>query len=98
MQAIKLQVTVPKNRELILRLPESVYPGNVEVLILQGESDKAKKRPRATSESKNEINMQDLNIDEQQSADLRTKLSSFRDWDAPEMDIYNTYDASKAKL
>ncbi len=35
MQAIKLQVTVPTSREVTLRLPESVKPGNAELLILQ---------------------------------------------------------------
>jgi hypothetical protein len=37
MQAVKLSATVPANRELKLRLPESIQPGRVEVLILREE-------------------------------------------------------------
>ncbi len=38
-------------------------------------------------------------IDEAAAADLRARLSTFaEDWDSPEMDIYNDYDASKSRL
>lgn len=38
-------------------------------------------------------------IDEAQAADLRARLTTFaEDWDRPEMDIYNDYDAAKAGL
>ena len=38
-------------------------------------------------------------IDEAQAADLRARLQTFApDWEQPEMDIYNDYDATKAAL
>ena len=38
-------------------------------------------------------------IDEAQAADLRARLRTFApEWDKPEMDIYNDYDAAKAAL
>lgn len=44
----------------------------------------------------------DLNargIDESQAADLRGRLATFADdWNSPEMDIYDDYDAAKARL
>lgn len=37
-------------------------------------------------------------IDEAQAADLRARLATFaEDWDSPEMDIYDNYDAAKPK-
>jgi len=38
-------------------------------------------------------------IDEAQAADLRVRLKTFaEDWNSPEMDVYDDYDAAKAKL
>ena len=38
-------------------------------------------------------------IDEAQAADLRARPRTFAtEWDKPEMDIYNDYDAAKAAL
>lgn len=38
-------------------------------------------------------------IDRAQAADLRARLSAFaEDWDSPEMDVYDNYDAAKANL
>jgi len=38
-------------------------------------------------------------IDETQAADLRARLTTFADdWNSPEMDIYDNYDAAKANL
>ncbi len=38
-------------------------------------------------------------IDELHAADLRARLRTFAsEWDKPEMDIYNDYDAAKAAL
>ena len=43
------------------------------------------------------IDLQTRGIDEAQAADLRARLKTFtEDWDSPEMDIYNDYDAAKA--
>ena len=38
-------------------------------------------------------------IDPAQAADLRARLKTIAaDWDAPEMDVYDNYDSSKAAL
>ncbi|HFE66670.1 MAG TPA: hypothetical protein ENJ93_05345 [Chloroflexi bacterium] len=38
-------------------------------------------------------------ISEEQAADLRARLATFaEEWDSPEMDIYDNYDAAKANL
>lgn len=45
------------------------------------------------------IDLQARGIDEAQAAELRARLATFaEDWDSPEMDIYNDYDAAKATL
>ena len=36
-------------------------------------------------------------IDEEQAADLRARLTTFaEEWDSPEMDVYDSYDAAKS--
>jgi hypothetical protein len=40
MQAIRLKATVPANRELKLQLPDTIQPGQVEVLVLREEEVK----------------------------------------------------------
>jgi len=43
--------------------------------------------------------LQGRGIDETQAADLRARLRTFaEDWESPEMDIYDNYDAAKSKL
>jgi hypothetical protein len=45
------------------------------------------------------IDLRARGIDEAQAADLRARLAPFiEDWDSPEMDIYDNYDAVKARL
>jgi hypothetical protein len=45
------------------------------------------------------IDLQSRGIDEVQAAELRAQLAAFaEDWDSPEMDIYNDYDANAANL
>lgn len=45
------------------------------------------------------IDLRAREIDEAQAADLRARLATFaEEWDSPEMDIYDSYDAAKAKL
>ncbi len=47
----------------------------------------------------NHIDLQARGIDEVQAAGLRARLETFaEDWDSPEMDVYDNYDAAKAKL
>ena len=43
--------------------------------------------------------LRERGIDETQAADLRARLNLFaEDWESPEMDIYDNYDAAKANL
>jgi hypothetical protein len=43
--------------------------------------------------------LKERGINEATAAELRTRLSTFaEDWDSPEMDIYDEYDASKSRL
>ena len=45
------------------------------------------------------IDLSARGIDEAQAADLRTRLTTFaEEWDSPEMDIYDNYDAAKTNL
>ncbi len=45
------------------------------------------------------IDLRARGIDEVQAADLRARLATFADdWNSPEMDIYDNYDAAKANL
>jgi len=50
----------------------------------------------------NEAGSEDLRsrgIGRTRAAELRTRLGAFaEDWDSPEMDVYNNYDAAHAKL
>jgi hypothetical protein len=44
------------------------------------------------------IDLQARSIDEAQAADLRARLATFtEEWNNPEMDVYDGYDAVKAK-
>lgn len=45
------------------------------------------------------VDLRARGIDETQAADLRARLATFADdWNSPEMDIYDNYDAAKANL
>ncbi len=45
-----------------------------------------------------ELDLQAHGISQEQAAELRASFATFEDWDNPEMDIYNDYDASKSAL
>ncbi len=45
-----------------------------------------------------EIDLLAHGISQQQAAELRASFATFEDWENPEMDIYNNYDASKSAL
>jgi hypothetical protein len=46
-----------------------------------------------------EIDLRTRGISEAEAAELRDRLAAFvEDWDSPEMEIYDNYDAAKAKL
>jgi hypothetical protein len=47
----------------------------------------------------NEVDLKAHGIDQAQAEELRVRLSSFaEDWNAPEMDVYDDYDAAKSIL
>ena len=50
------------------------------------------------SEQSGQIALQVRGIDEAQAAELRARLSAFaEEWDSPEMDLYDDYDAARDK-
>ena len=44
------------------------------------------------------VDLRARGIDETQAADLRARLTTFKDWNSPEMAVYDNYDAAKADL
>jgi hypothetical protein len=45
------------------------------------------------------IDLRERGLDEVQAAELRAQLGTFaEEWNSPEMDLYDNYDAAKAKL
>ena len=45
------------------------------------------------------VDLRARGIDEADAAELRARLAPFaEDWDSPEMDLYDDYDAARAKL
>lgn len=46
----------------------------------------------------NGIDLSAYGVDEDAARELRAALATFDDWNLPEMEIYDDYDAAKAKL
>ena len=47
----------------------------------------------------NAIDLQEGGIDEAQAADIRARLASFaEDWESPEINVYDNYDATKRNV
>ena len=45
------------------------------------------------------VDLQKEGIGLEQASDLRTRLAQFaQDWDEPEMDLYDNYDAAKSRI
>ena len=44
------------------------------------------------------IDLREIGISEEEAAELRAKFETFEDWNDPQMDIYNDYDASRSGL
>lgn len=54
---------------------------------------------RSLTQEENLINLRAHGVDEQQAAELQSRLSSFaEEWNSPEMNIYNDYDNHKKQL
>lgn len=46
-----------------------------------------------------QIDLSARGMDAQQAADVRARLASFaEEWDSPEMNMYDTYDATQARV
>ena len=46
-----------------------------------------------------ELDLRTRGISEAEAAELRERLAAFaEDWDSPEMEVYDNYDAAKAEL
>jgi hypothetical protein len=78
---------------------EGVYRnGKVELKELPANVN-AERRVIVTFVEPKFIDLRERGIDEAQAADLRARLATFaEDWNSPEMDIYDNYDAAKANL
>ena len=48
--------------------------------------------------SSGDIHLRAHGIDQGRAAELRAALATFADWNEPEMDVYDNYDAAKANL
>ena len=51
-----------------------------------------------TFPSSNGIDLSAYGIDEDAARELQAALATFEDWKLPEMEVYDDYDAAKAKL
>lgn len=51
-----------------------------------------------TFPSSNGIDLSAYGIDEDAARELQSALTTFEDWKLPEMEVYDDYDAAKAKL
>jgi hypothetical protein len=83
----------------MLRSLEGVYrKGKIELVEIPGDIDD-ETRVIVTFLEPKLIDLRQRGIDEAQAAALRAQLATFaEDWDSPEMDVYNDYNAAKAKL
>ena len=54
---------------------------------------------RSEFQSQRSVSLEDYNINAAQAAELRASLASFaEDWNQPQMDVYDNYDAAKAHI
>lgn len=74
-----------------------VYRNGIVELQERPEHIKEETKVIVTFLNENEIDLRAHGIDAEQAAELRARLASFAaDWNAPEMDIYDNYDAAKS--
>ena len=83
----------------MLKSIEGVYR-NGKIELVEAPSDvRDETRVIVTFLEPRSIDLRARGIDEAQAAELRARLATFaEDWDSPEMDIYDDYDAAKANL
>lgn len=83
----------------MLKSIEGVYrKGKVELIEPPGDVGE-ETRVIVTFLASNTIALNERGVDEVQASELRASLTTFaEDWDSPDMDIYNDYDAAKSRL
>jgi hypothetical protein len=83
----------------MLKSVEGVYrDGKIELTELPGEV-RDETRVIVTFLETNDVDLRERGIDEAQATELRAQLGSFaEEWNSPDMDLYDNYDAAKAKL
>ena len=73
-----------RNGQIELKEPPADVPDETPVIV--------------TFMSSSDIDLRRQGINQPQAAELYADLSTFEDWNEPEMDIYNDYDATKSNL
>ena len=84
---------------MMLKTIEGLYrKGNIE--LAEEPSDvRDETRVLVTFLEPKVIDLRARGVDEAQAAGLRARLATFaEDWESPDMDIYDDYDAAKARL
>ena len=83
----------------MLRSVEGVYrDGKIELAELPGDV-RDETGVIVTFLDSGHVDLRARGIDEAHAAELRARLATFaEDWDSPEMDLYDDYDAAKARL
>jgi len=83
----------------MVKTVEGVYRGG-QIELAEKPTDVADEtRVLVTFLTSGHIDLRERGIDEAQAANLRARLASFaEDWESPEMDVYDNYDAAKATL
>lgn len=75
---------------------EGIYrDGRIELMESPAEIQN-ETRVIVTFMSSSVIDLKAQGINQIQAAELRVALATFEDWNEPEMDVYNDYDAAKA--
>jgi len=83
----------------MLTMVKGVYRnGRVELSEMPGEV-RDETQVIVTFLSSGDVDLGARGIDQEQAAELRARLASFaEDWNQPEMDIYDDYDAARSRL
>jgi hypothetical protein len=83
----------------MLKSVEGVYRNGRVELTERPEDVRDETRVIVTFLETSHIDLRACGIDEAQAADLRKQLGSFaEEWDSPDMELYDKYDAAKDKL
>jgi len=82
----------------MLKSVEGIYRGGKIELVELPEDVGEETRVIVTFLETGPIDLRQRGIDKAQAAELRAQLGTFaQEWNRPEMDLYDNYDASRAK-